>query len=151
MTEPLVVGDIFRNAARAVPHRPAAAMGERSLTFAEVDSLANRTATRRGRWGVGPRRSGGHLGGNHPGGRSAVRCAGQARCRVRTTQRTVGRGGDDPVLDRLRPGLLLVDTRPRVVRGLAVRAGAYGLDVLSFESLTAAHRRSRRKTPGARR
>ena len=44
MTEPLVVGDIFRNAARAVPRRTAAALGTQSLTFAEVDELGNRAA-----------------------------------------------------------------------------------------------------------
>jgi acyl-CoA synthetase (AMP-forming)/AMP-acid ligase II len=44
VAEPLVIGDIFRNAARAVPDRVAAALGQRSLTFAEVDALGNRTA-----------------------------------------------------------------------------------------------------------
>ena len=44
MTDPLVIGDIFRNAARAVPQRTAAALGDRRLTFAEVDDLGNRTA-----------------------------------------------------------------------------------------------------------
>ena len=44
MTEPLVVGDVFRNARRAAPRRIAAAMGDRSLTFADVDTLANMTA-----------------------------------------------------------------------------------------------------------
>jgi len=44
MPEPLVVGDVFRQAARAVPHRTAAVLGERSLTFSELDASANRTA-----------------------------------------------------------------------------------------------------------
>ena len=44
MTEPLVVGDVFRNGARATPQRTAAALGEQALTFAEVDARANRTA-----------------------------------------------------------------------------------------------------------
>lgn len=53
MTEPLVVGDIFRNAARAVPHRTAAALGTSQLTFAEVDSLGNRTAQALATRGIG--------------------------------------------------------------------------------------------------
>ena len=44
MVEPLVVGDIFRAGARAVPHRTAAVIGDRMLTFAEVDRSANRRA-----------------------------------------------------------------------------------------------------------
>ena len=44
MTEPLVVGDIFRNAARATPRRTAAALGEEMLTFAEVDARGNAVA-----------------------------------------------------------------------------------------------------------
>jgi acyl-CoA synthetase (AMP-forming)/AMP-acid ligase II len=40
----LLIGDIFGNAARAVPHRVAAALGEAELTFADLDSCANRTA-----------------------------------------------------------------------------------------------------------
>jgi acyl-CoA synthetase (AMP-forming)/AMP-acid ligase II len=42
--EPLVVGDVFRQAARAVPHRTAAVLGDESLTFSELDTWANRTA-----------------------------------------------------------------------------------------------------------
>lgn len=44
MTAPLVIGDIFRNAARAVPGRTAAVLGERSLTFGDIDSVGNRIA-----------------------------------------------------------------------------------------------------------
>ncbi len=40
----LVIGDIFRNAARAVPHRPAAALGDDVLTFAEIDARADQMA-----------------------------------------------------------------------------------------------------------
>jgi acyl-CoA synthetase (AMP-forming)/AMP-acid ligase II len=53
VAEPLVIGDIFRNAARAVPDRTAAALGQRSLTFAELDALANRTAQALASRGVG--------------------------------------------------------------------------------------------------
>src|SRR3954470_5046359 len=38
----LLIGDVFRSAARTAPDRPAAALGDRSLTFGEVDSTANR-------------------------------------------------------------------------------------------------------------
>lgn len=40
----LLVGDLFRNAARAVPDRVAAAFEDQRLTFAELDRAANRTA-----------------------------------------------------------------------------------------------------------
>jgi acyl-CoA synthetase (AMP-forming)/AMP-acid ligase II len=39
--EELLIGDIFRAGARAVPNRIAAAMGERALTFAELNAAAN--------------------------------------------------------------------------------------------------------------
>jgi len=40
----LLIGDIFRNAAAAVPDRQAAVLGEASLTFAELDRGSNRLA-----------------------------------------------------------------------------------------------------------
>lgn len=50
----LLVGDIFRQAAVAVPHRMAAAMGDRSLTFAEVWDGAGEVAARLYAVGVRP-------------------------------------------------------------------------------------------------
>ena len=41
---PLVIGDVFRHAARTVPHRAAVALGDRQLTFGEIDRRANRLA-----------------------------------------------------------------------------------------------------------
>jgi acyl-CoA synthetase (AMP-forming)/AMP-acid ligase II len=49
----LVVGDVFRSAARAAPHRTAAALGDESITFRQLDSAANRVAAAMGRLGVG--------------------------------------------------------------------------------------------------
>jgi acyl-CoA synthetase (AMP-forming)/AMP-acid ligase II len=40
----LLIGDVFRNAARAVPERTAALLGTRSITFGELDRTANRMA-----------------------------------------------------------------------------------------------------------
>jgi len=48
----LVVGDVFRAAARATPRRVAAVLGDRSLTFAELDGAANATLRALGRRGV---------------------------------------------------------------------------------------------------
>jgi acyl-CoA synthetase (AMP-forming)/AMP-acid ligase II len=53
VAEPLVIGDIFRNAARAVPDRTAAALGQRSLTFAELDAQSNRIAQALASHGIG--------------------------------------------------------------------------------------------------
>jgi len=51
----LLIGDIFRAAARGVPDRIAAAMGEQTLTFAELDALANAHAAAFAALGVGHR------------------------------------------------------------------------------------------------
>ena len=40
----LTIGSVFRNAARAVPDRPAAALGELQLTFGEIDTRADQLA-----------------------------------------------------------------------------------------------------------
>ncbi|MEU0397994.1 class I adenylate-forming enzyme family protein [Streptomyces sp. NPDC006208] len=50
----LLIGDVFTNAARAVPHRTAAVLGDRSLTFAEIDAGADTVARTLRRLGVGP-------------------------------------------------------------------------------------------------
>ena len=49
----LLIGDIFRAGARAVPDRVAAAMGDRSLTFAELNTAANTHARALAELGVG--------------------------------------------------------------------------------------------------
>ncbi|HEX4018458.1 MAG TPA: class I adenylate-forming enzyme family protein [Frankiaceae bacterium] len=40
----LTIGTVFRNAARAVPHRTAAILGGQSLTFGQIDTEADRVA-----------------------------------------------------------------------------------------------------------
>jgi fatty-acyl-CoA synthase len=40
----LLIGDVFRNAARAVPERTAVALGDETLTFAELDRESNQVA-----------------------------------------------------------------------------------------------------------
>ena len=49
----LLVGEVFRTGARSAPDQVAAAAGDRSLTFSEVDRLANRVAAALARRGVG--------------------------------------------------------------------------------------------------
>ena len=44
MKQPLLVGDIIRNAARGAPNRLAIAHGDRSLTFRELDCRSNQVA-----------------------------------------------------------------------------------------------------------
>ena len=48
----LLIGDIFRVGARAVPDQVAAAMGVRSITFAELDASANAHAAAMASLGV---------------------------------------------------------------------------------------------------
>ncbi len=136
MTEPLVVGDIFRNAARAVPHRPAAAMGERSLTFAEVDSLANRTAHALRARGVGHGDRVATWAGTTLEAVPLFAALAKLGAVFAPLNGLWGEAETTAVLDRLRPGLLLVDTDHAA--SAASLSGSYGLDVLSFESLTAA-------------
>jgi acyl-CoA synthetase (AMP-forming)/AMP-acid ligase II len=52
MNRDLLIGDVFRNAARAVPNRVAVALGEATLTFVEVDRKANAQARALTRLGV---------------------------------------------------------------------------------------------------
>lgn len=51
----LLVGDVFRNAARAVPHRLAAAHQGRELTFGDLDRRANQVARALVACGIGHR------------------------------------------------------------------------------------------------
>jgi acyl-CoA synthetase (AMP-forming)/AMP-acid ligase II len=51
----MLIGDVFRGAARAVPAHRAAVLGEASITFGELDAAANRTARALGGLGIGPR------------------------------------------------------------------------------------------------
>jgi acyl-CoA synthetase (AMP-forming)/AMP-acid ligase II len=48
----LTIGSVFRNAARAVPNRPAAAIGDEVLTFAEIDRQADAVAHGLARRGI---------------------------------------------------------------------------------------------------
>jgi fatty-acyl-CoA synthase len=48
----LLIGDVFRVAARAVPNHVAAAMGDRSMTYAEVDAAADAHAAALAELGV---------------------------------------------------------------------------------------------------
>ncbi len=49
----LLIGDVFRNAARAAPDRMAAALGDRSLTFGQLDRESNKVARALGQLGIG--------------------------------------------------------------------------------------------------
>lgn len=49
----LLIGDVFRSAARAAPDRVAAVFGDQSLTFGQIDGRANAVATRLGAAGIG--------------------------------------------------------------------------------------------------
>ena len=53
-TNQLLIGDIFANAARAVPDGMAVITGDRSLTFAALESASNRMARALTSMGIGP-------------------------------------------------------------------------------------------------
>ena len=48
----LLIGDVFRNAARAAPDRMAAALGDESLTFRQIDQESNKVARALGHLGL---------------------------------------------------------------------------------------------------
>jgi acyl-CoA synthetase (AMP-forming)/AMP-acid ligase II len=50
----LLVGDVFRHAARVTPGAPAASLGGASITFGELDAAAHRVATGLAAEGLGP-------------------------------------------------------------------------------------------------
>ncbi len=145
MTEPLVIGDVFRNAARAVPHRAAAVLGGQSLTFAEVDTLGNRAAQ-----ALAPR-------GVMTGGRVAMWAsttltavpvfAGLAKLgAVYAPLNGVWRDHEvADVLDRLDPTLLLVDAEHF---GPAQVLAGRGFDIMSLDSLESAAASSSDVDPG---
>ena len=54
MPEPLLVGDVFRNAARAVPDRVAVVIGAQALTFGQLDRMSNSSAQCFARSGLEP-------------------------------------------------------------------------------------------------
>ena len=82
-----LIGDVFRNAARAVPHREAARVGDRSLTFAELDREGNRHAQRLAGHGHRAGRPGRRLGRHLPRRPAPVRGLRQARRRLRPGER----------------------------------------------------------------
>jgi fatty-acyl-CoA synthase len=136
VTEPLVIGDIFRAGARAVPHRTAAALGDRHLTFTDVDRSANRLA--RAVLGFGVRR----------GARVAVWADTSLECVLLFAGLSKlgavfcplnGQWSEDEAADalhRLRPVLCLVDHRHAAVGGLVARRLA--LEVMVLDDLLAA-------------
>jgi acyl-CoA synthetase (AMP-forming)/AMP-acid ligase II len=133
VTDPLVIGDVFRNAARATPHRTAAALGEDALSFAAVDAAGDRTAQAFSSSGIGR-------------GDRVATWADTTLSAVPVFVALAKLGavfaplnalwGEAEVADalaRCRPALLLVDAaRARPARALAQEAG---IAVLSFEEL----------------
>jgi acyl-CoA synthetase (AMP-forming)/AMP-acid ligase II len=146
VAEPLVIGDVFRNAARAVPDRTAAALGPRSLTFAEVDALSNRTAQGLASRGVG-------LGGRvatWTGTNLAVVPVFAALAKLGATLAPLnGLWGSEEVataLSGFAPDLLLVDSEhARAAEDIA----RSGIHVLSLDDLAAAARSSLETDPAA--
>ena len=123
VTTDLLIGDVFRNAARAVPDRLAAVVGEQSLTFRELDRAANRMARAVSALGV------------TRGDRVVVWCGthlevmplfvalaklGAAFAPINNTWSAEEAA---PVVTSARPGLLVVDDS-RVASGLDVAAAA---------------------------
>jgi acyl-CoA synthetase (AMP-forming)/AMP-acid ligase II len=134
VTGQLIIGDVFRGAARAAPRRIAAALGADSLTFAELDAAANRIARALGRRGVG----------------TGVRVASWSATTLDSVPLFAalaklgavfvplngqwhGREAGT-VLTHVRPALLVVD-RERTEDGASVGRDV-GVDVVTFEEVT---------------
>ena len=130
----LLVADVFRGAARAVPKRVAAVHGDDSITFGDLDRRANRMARALARLGVGC------------GDRVAVWCGthldvvplfaalaklGAAFAPVNTT---FSADEATPVVQSARPAILVVD-HERAEGGAAI-AGAVGCPVVRLDEIT---------------
>ena len=131
----LVVGDVFRHGARAVPRRTAAALGEAAITFAELDRAANRHAAFLSRQGISR--------GRRVALWSATSLevvpvfAALAKLGAPCAPLSPLWGPDelDPVLAQLRPALLVVDDERRPLAGAAALPA--GTAVLSLRELAA--------------
>jgi acyl-CoA synthetase (AMP-forming)/AMP-acid ligase II len=137
VTEPLVIGDIFRIGARAVPGRTAAVLGERSLSFAQVDELANRTCHALAARGI---KSGDKVATWAGTSLEAVPVFAALAKLGAVFAPLNGLWGETEladVLHRLRPDLLLVDDDHAGLAAAIAGSSAVGLDVLSFRSLAA--------------
>jgi fatty-acyl-CoA synthase len=129
----LVIGDIFRNAARAVPHRTAAALGAAALTFGEVDILGNRTAQALASAGIG---RGDHVA-TWAGTTLAAVPVFAALAKLGAVFAPLnalwGEAEVAEALSRFRPALLLTDAQH--AEPAIAPAGSAGTGVRSFEDL----------------
>jgi acyl-CoA synthetase (AMP-forming)/AMP-acid ligase II len=148
LSEPLVIGDIFRNAARAVPRRTAVVLGERALSFAEVDALGNRTAAALQSRGVGA----GDRVATWAGTSLAVVPVFAALAKLGAVFAPLNALWGDTeaadVLVRLGPALLVVDGE-RVARAEAL-ADRLGFAVVSLDELSKEAALSPEEDPGTR-
>jgi acyl-CoA synthetase (AMP-forming)/AMP-acid ligase II len=133
VTEPLVIGDVFRNAARATPHRTAAALGDDSLTFAEVEGLGNRAAQALASAGIGPGDRVATWAGTTLAAVPVFAALAKLGAVFAPLNALWGEAEVAEALGRFRPALVLVDTE-RAERAAPV-AGSSGVAVRSFEEL----------------
>jgi acyl-CoA synthetase (AMP-forming)/AMP-acid ligase II len=139
VTEPLVIGDIFRNGARAVPERTAAVLGDRSLSFAEVDELANRTSHALAAHGVGQGDRVATWAGTTLEAVLVFAALAKLGAVFAPLNGLWGVAELADVLRRLRPVLVLVDddhgARADVLAGSSMLEPEFGFEFLSFRSL----------------
>lgn len=133
----LLIGDVFANAARAVPARPAVHFGDQSLTFGELDGYGNRLARALHATGVGH------------GDRLAVHCptrlelaplfvaAAKLGAVYVPINPALGHAEAADILVAARPALVVVDDAAAVSDNDRRGAGVVGLDDLTA---SAAHR-----------
>ena len=114
-----LVGDIFRNAARAVPDRVAVVLGDESLTFGRLDRLANGAVRVLSRTRPVVGRPCGRLERNQSRRRRGFRGVGQGGSRVRAGEPCVGCRGSRTDRRRGPPG---GDRRRRGASGPRARA-----------------------------
>jgi acyl-CoA synthetase (AMP-forming)/AMP-acid ligase II len=133
VTEPLVIGDVFRSAARATPGRTAAALAEGSLTFAEVDAAGNRTAQALAAAGIGQGDRVATWAGTTLGAVPVFAALAKLGSVFAPFNALWGEAEAAHALGRCRPALLLVDAeRAERAAALAERAG---VAVRSLEEL----------------
>jgi acyl-CoA synthetase (AMP-forming)/AMP-acid ligase II len=135
VTEPLVIGDIFRNGARAVPDRTAAVLGDRSLSFAEVDELANRTSHALVARAVGHGDRVATWAGTSLDAVPVFAALAKLGAVFAPLNGLWGEAEVTGVLRRLRPALLLVDDDHAAVAGALAGMSEFEFEVLPLPSL----------------
>lgn len=147
LTSDLRIGSVFANAARAVPHRMAVALGQESLTFAQLDQGANRVAAVLAERGAGLGERLVTWSGTHLGLAPTFAAAAKVGSVFVPVNTSFGPEEARAVIERARPALVVADA-PRLERAQEIAAGCGALAMDLDDLLTEAKEREATEPPG---